>query len=140
MTKKARKIFIPLMVISLISAWEKGKKFLFKEDTNLISEFSKADTFFLAVEIERFIQNDINFIIVVATVMILPLFTLVRRLRNKNSEQALNLKEKVKLLRGEAINCNKEIIPIKVNSRRKHFTRGEEELMSKINLMRNYGK
>lgn len=140
MKKKARKFFLPLMVISLISAWEIGKKFLLIENTNFISEFSKANTFFLVAEIEKFIQNDINFIIVVATVMILPLFIFVRRFRSKNNEQALNLKEKVKLIRGEAINYNKEIIPIKINSRRKHFTRGEEELMSKINLMRNYGK
>lgn len=140
MKKKARKFFLPLMVISLISAWEIGKKFLLIENTNFISEFSKANTFFLVAELEKFIQNDINFIIVVATVMILPLFIFVRRFRSKNNEQALNLKEKVKLIRGEAINYNKEIIPIKINSRRKHFTRGEEELMSKINLMRNYGK
>ena len=140
MKKKMKKIMAALIVISLIPAWEIGKEIVMNKELSLISQLLKTDTFFLISGIEKFIQNDTNFIILTALIMILPFFTLVNQFRKKESSQKLNLKEKVKLLRSEAINYNKDIIPVKVNSRRKNLTRGEEELMSKINLMRNYGR
>jgi hypothetical protein len=140
MKKLAKRTVVVLSVIALIPAWEYIKTSLLNGNTNPVSGLSEAKLFSFTSELEKFIQNDVNFILLLTVIMALSLYTLFRTMKRRKTSTKKPLKEKVKMLRAESIFYNKEIATVKNHYKTKHFTTGEQELISKIKLMSSYGK